>query len=184
MFMVVFILLPPISNLIESELNILLSGAVRFLVVLVILAGSFSVDHNHPSSTIADTHTSSGSHSTTQDYNVCYYDWKWYLTSHIDNDIAPSGYEYVVATLYLKNNSDQKITTNPNDWNLIADGLKYGYNSVTYDKYVGFQDIEIIKGGNIETKIAFLVKGNPTTVNLQYDGTWGMGPTFKQIDHY
>jgi hypothetical protein len=33
-FMVVFVLLQPISNLIESELNISVSGAVIFLVVI------------------------------------------------------------------------------------------------------------------------------------------------------
>ena len=38
-----------------------------------------------------------------------------------------------VVMLYLRNNGDQKITTNPSGWNLIADGLKYGYNSVTFD---------------------------------------------------
>jgi len=39
---------------------------------------------------------------------------------------APPDYEYVVVTLYLFNNGDQKITTNPSGWNLIANGLKYG----------------------------------------------------------
>jgi hypothetical protein len=37
---------------------------------------------------------------------------------------APLGYEYVVVTLDLFNNGDQKITTNPSGWNLIADGFK------------------------------------------------------------
>ena len=41
--------------------------------------------------------------------------------------------------LYLRNNGDQKITTNPSGWNLIADGLKYGYNSITFDSSLGFR---------------------------------------------
>jgi hypothetical protein len=46
--------------------------------------------------------------------NVCYWDWKWYETSHISATQAPVGYEYVVATLYLKNIGDHKITTSRN----------------------------------------------------------------------
>ena len=42
---------------------------------------------------------------------------------------APIGYEYLVITLYLFNDGDQKITINPNGWNLIADGLNYEYSS-------------------------------------------------------
>jgi len=37
-----------------------------------------------------------------------------------------------VVTLYLFNNGDQKITTNPSGWNLIVDGLKYEYSSKTF----------------------------------------------------
>jgi hypothetical protein len=50
-FLAAFVSLSPISNLIESELNISVSGAVRFFVVIVLLAGSFAV---------YDAHTSSG----------------------------------------------------------------------------------------------------------------------------
>ena len=51
---------------------------------------------------------------------------------------APLGYEYLVVTLYLFNNGDQKITTNPSGWNLIADGLKYEYSSTTFDSSLGY----------------------------------------------
>ena len=42
-------------------------------------------------------------------------------------------YEWLVVTLYLFNNGDQKITTNPSGWNLIADETKYEYSSTTFD---------------------------------------------------
>ena len=42
-------------------------------------------------------------------------------------------------------------------WNLIADGLKCGYNSVIFDMSLGYQDIETIKNGDIETNIVYLV---------------------------
>jgi uncharacterized membrane protein len=69
-FMAVFVLFPPISNLIESELDISVSEAVRVLLVIILLAGSFAVEPNNSSSAIIYAHTSSGSHNTTQDDNV------------------------------------------------------------------------------------------------------------------
>jgi hypothetical protein len=50
-FLAAFVTFSPISNLIESELNISVSGVGRFLVVIILLAGSFAV---------YDAHTSSG----------------------------------------------------------------------------------------------------------------------------
>ena len=66
MFMVVFVLFPPISNLIDSNLNISISGAMRFLMVIIFLAGSFAVEPNYSSSVITDNQISLGSHSITQ----------------------------------------------------------------------------------------------------------------------
>jgi len=62
---------------------------------------------------------------------------------------------------------------------LIADGLKYGYSSTIFDSSLGYQDIEIVKGGDIETKIVYLVKGHSTNAHSQYNGLFGMGPSFK-----
>jgi hypothetical protein len=50
---------------------------------------------------------------------------------------------------------------------LIADETKYEYSSTTFDSSIGYQDIEIVKGGDIETKIVYLVKGHSTV--LIYD---------------
>jgi hypothetical protein len=55
MLMVVFVLFPPISNLIYSKLNISISGAMKFLKVIIFLAGSFAVEPNYSSSVITDT---------------------------------------------------------------------------------------------------------------------------------
>jgi hypothetical protein len=45
---------------------------------------------------------------------------------------------------------------------LIADGLKCEYSSTIFDSSLGYQDIKIVKGGDIETKIVYLVKGYST----------------------
>ena len=75
--------------MIESEFNISLSGVVRFLLVIIILVRSFAVEPNHSSSAIIYAHTSSGSHNTTHDDNVCYWDWKWHETSQIKDVKTP-----------------------------------------------------------------------------------------------
>ncbi len=93
MIMAVFASFPPISNFIESELNISVSGAVRFLVVIILIAGSVAAEPNHSSSAIIYAHTSSGSHSTTKDDNVSYWFWEWHTPSHISDTKAPRGFE-------------------------------------------------------------------------------------------
>ena len=62
---------------------------------------------------------------------------------------------------------------------MIADETKHEYSSTTFDSSLGYQDIEIVKGGDIETKIVYLVKGHSTNAHLQYNGLCGMGPSFK-----
>jgi|SRR5208283_3836811 len=92
-FLAAFVSFPPISNLLGSELNISISGLVRFLVVIILLAGSVAVDHDHSSSAVIYTHTSSGSHRTNQDDNVSYWEWEWHTPSHIGNTKVTSVYE-------------------------------------------------------------------------------------------
>ncbi len=47
---------------------------------------------------------------------------------------------------------------------MLADGLNYEYSSTTFDSSLCYQDIEIVKGGDIETKIVYLVKGHSTVL--------------------
>jgi len=91
-FMALFISFPPISNLIESELNISLSGAVRILLAIILLAGSLAVDH-HSSLENPIIQTSSGFYNTTQGDNVNYWNWRWNATSHTGYMKVTSEYE-------------------------------------------------------------------------------------------
>jgi hypothetical protein len=50
---------------------------------------------------------------------------------------------------------------------LIANGLKYGHNSITFDSLLGYQDIEVFNGGEIETKIVYLVNKHLTHAQVQ-----------------
>jgi hypothetical protein len=92
-FMAAFVSFPPISNLLESELNISISGPVRFLLVIILLVGSVAVEPNHSSSAVIYTHAFSGSNITNQDNNGSYWEWEWHMPSHLDNTKIPSGYE-------------------------------------------------------------------------------------------
>lgn len=65
---------------------------------------------------------------------------------------------------------------------MIADGLKYEYISTAFDISLGYQDIKIIKGGETETRIVYLVKGHPDHARLKYDSIYG--PTLERISHY
>jgi hypothetical protein len=49
---------------------------------------------------------------------------------------------------------------------------------------MGNQYVDVLKGCEFEAKIVFLVNGHPTNVHLQYNGLYGMCPSFKQINHY
>jgi hypothetical protein len=92
-FLAAFISFPPISNLLESELNISISGPMRFLLVIFLLVGSVAVEPNHSSSAVIYTHAFSGSNSTNQGDNVSYWEWEWHTPSHIGDTKAPKGYE-------------------------------------------------------------------------------------------
>ena len=92
-FMAGFVSFPPISNLLEFELNISISGPLRFLLVLLLLVGSVAVEPNQSSSAVIYAHTSSGFNNTTQNDNVSYWEWEWYTPSHIGNTKVLSGYE-------------------------------------------------------------------------------------------
>ena len=103
------------------------------------------------------------------------------LWSYGEYTTAPLGYEYVVITLDLQNDGDQSITTSPHGWNLIAYVIKYEHDASTFNRSIGYQDMEIVKGRNIETKIVYLVKGNPTNIHLQFDGIWGIVRFLKRL---
>jgi hypothetical protein len=92
-FIAAFISFPPISNFLESDLNISISGPVRFLFVILLLVGSVAVEPNHSSSSVIYVHTHSGSNSTNQDGNVSYWEWEWHTPSHIGDTKVPKGYE-------------------------------------------------------------------------------------------
>jgi hypothetical protein len=115
--------------------------------------------------------------------NACDYDWTFTSVPYIgDYYIAPDGYRYVIVDIYLKNNGDKAVSTNPYFWNIAVNGIKYTCDLATFDSSIHSQTVEVGKGGEIETHIVYLVNGIPTEANLEYGGL--SGPNFLKVNHY
>jgi tetratricopeptide (TPR) repeat protein len=185
-FLAAFLLLPYTSNILESDLNFSLSEPVRFVIVLLLFAGSMVVDNHeldHKLSSVFSKSEAIGDVSTSNpNINVCFYDWKWYTTSNIGYSSAPYDYEYAVVTLYLKNEADTSISTNPYSWDFIAGGIKYSIDSATFDSSIDHQTVDVLKGGKIETKIVYLIKKSSMKGSLNYNRV--SSPTMQRISHY
>jgi Domain of unknown function (DUF4352) len=192
LFIAAIVSIPPTSQAIESTLNFSLSGALRFVIVLVLLvvAGAASPHNNQNVASANNVATpdnnvnvpSSNIPSSTNT-NVCDWDWKYVTTSSIgDYNKAPSGSHYAIVSIYLKNNADNAISTNPLFWSFTADGIKYTSDAATFDQSIHSQSVDVGKGGEMETQIVYLVKGTPTNAVLAYTG-FGQ-PDMQRISHY
>ena len=83
--------------------------------------------------------------------------------------------------LYLKNNADTSISSNPASWKLIINGLQHDEDSATFDASIGNQAVNVLKGGELKTNIVYSVKGYPTTGYLKYDRSYG--PTLQRVNY-
>ena len=153
----------------KSQMHVIIG--ILLLFVGITLGAVFS-GANHSTETqnqsVSATPTSP---ATSESANVCYFDWTYYTTSQIGNYyVAPSGYSYAIVNLYLKNEADQSVSTNPNYWPLTVDGITYSVDVATFSDTINHQSVDVGKGGEIETQIAYLVKGNPSNAYLGYSG--------------
>jgi hypothetical protein len=152
---------------------------VGLFVFLVIIAAMGSPAHTQ------NNVAPSGNSPTTpaiENKEVCYFDWGYGIDSSIGTYYtAPTGYNYAIVTIYLKNNADKSISTNPYFWTLTADGIKYTVDSSTFSENINHHSVDVAKGGEIETSMVFVVKGNPAEATLKYSG---FGPELVKIKHY
>jgi len=192
--LIAIVCIPLISEPIENAINLKMSGPVRFVLVFVLLCGMVVVTP-HPaqvksadvSAAPSDIKTSSvevpAATPAIQDENVCQWDWTYTTTASIGQyNVAPSGSKYVVVKIYLKNNADQSISTNPYLWDFTTDGIKYTLDSATFSQEINHQSVDVGKGGEMETEIVYVVKGDPNEAVLSYNGF--SGPKMERIKHY
>ncbi len=96
---------------------------------------------------------------------VCYYDYKFNESYYAGYYwVADEGYKYAIATLCVKNEAEQYVSTNPYHWNLRASGIEYPHSTATYDEGIDHQTVKVYKGGIFTTTIVFEI---PENVNIE-----------------
>lgn len=161
----------------------LIIGVFLLLLVIGIMSGPASTDNTTPSKNVQAPASAPAWEEPVIRTDVCDFDWTFQTTSYIGNyHTAPVGASYVIVSIYLKNNGDTSISTNPYHWNFVANGIKYTANTATYDSSIRHQTVEVGKGGEIETQIVYLVNGVPPEATLEYNGL--SGPGLQKVTHY
>lgn len=113
------------------------------------------------------------------------YDWKLETTDHIEQfDAAPQGSEFVVATLYLQNYSNGvTVSPDPGSWILVADNVTYSAVLESYNNAIGYSNMPIPYGGDVETKVVYQVPRNAILGYIKHNGPFTWDPTFIHISH-
>ena len=114
------------------------------------------------------------------------YDWRLETTDHIGQfDTAPQGSEFVVATLYLQNYSNGvTVAPDPGSWILVADNVTYSDVLESYNNAMGYSNMPIQYGGDVETKVVYQVPRNTKYGYIKHNGSFTWDPTFIYINHY
>jgi len=152
----------------------------KYIIVLILfLAIMFTVGCTETTTEAAKSTTP----APTEREGVCNFDWQYGTTPSIGQYYtAPFGYSYVVVNLYIQNEDDRTISTNPYYWNFVADGIKYSVDVASFSEGINQQTVEVGKGGEIEVQLVYLVKGNPMEASLEYTGL--SQPNVQRIEHY
>ncbi|AKB85843.1 DUF4352 domain-containing protein [Methanococcoides methylutens] len=110
--------------------------------------------------------------SDTEPTNICTYDWELETTDRIGYDFyAPIGYKYAIVNLYIQNNADTPISTDPNNWIFVGNSVAYTHDSATYADEIAHQSVDILPGGEFTTKIVYLVDDDISTSEMSYSDT-------------
>ena len=161
----------------------LIIGVFLLLLVIGIMSGPASTDNTTPSKNVQAPAPAPAWEEPVIRTDVCDFDWTFQATQYIGNyKTAPAGSSYVIVNLYLKNNGDKSVSTNPYFWNFVADGIKYTADVATYDSSIRHQTVEVGKGGEMETQMVYLVKGVPTYATLEFNGF--SAPDFQKVKYY
>ena len=79
------------------------------------------------------------------------------------------GYEYVKVTIRIENNSDEKISYNALDWQMVnSDGVEDAWGSITADDDNLLNSGELDAGGHIEGVLVWEQKIGDDNLRLRY----------------
>lgn len=159
----------------------------KYMIIIIIMAVLFAAGcaESDDEETNISSEGSSGGQEVAQEVptEVCYVDWQYSFTPFIGSYYkAPTGYNYAVVNIYLQNEANVPVSTNPYFWKFSANGLQYDVDVSTFSEEVNHQTIEVGKGGRFETTLVYLVKDYPHQANLTYTGL--QSPYFERMQHY
>ena len=80
-----------------------------------------------------------------------------------------NGYEYVKVTLKIENKSDEKISYNALDWQMVnSDGVEDAWGALTADDDIQLSSGEIDAGGKVEGVLIWEQKIDDDNLRLRY----------------
>jgi hypothetical protein len=110
---------------------------------------------------------------------ICYYDWEATKTDYIGtyysslNEYqheAKLGYTFAIVTIKINNQASQEVDTNPWNWEMEINGVRYNHDTATYDDSIGHITADVGKGGYFQTKIVYEIPEGATSASLIYTG--------------
>lgn len=140
--------------------------AVVLLLIIIVAGASYrpSVETvNQSSPTVVQT-----TNTPETQYDVVINFTERFDTS-IDYSKASEGYTYLIVTLEIHNNVDTTFNTNPLDFYVTTNNVKYTLDFATYSLPDALKAVEVLKGGTVSGSIAFQVPKTSTDYQLYYE---------------
>ncbi|WAM22591.1 MAG: DUF4352 domain-containing protein (plasmid) [Candidatus Methanoperedens sp.] len=85
---------------------------------------------------------------------------------------APQGKIFLIITMTVDNKGYNKINTNPNNFKLLANNIKYDYATESYSLTGKLDSIDLLNGGTINGSLAFEVPSDLENYQLQYEASF------------
>jgi type II secretory pathway pseudopilin PulG len=81
-----------------------------------------------------------------------------------------AGMKYAIYTITVNNQADRSLSTNAYFWESVISGVSYQNDVATYDSSIGYQNVDVGKGGTFTTKIVYQVPVDSASYSIRYTG--------------
>lgn len=82
---------------------------------------------------------------------------------------SSEGNTFLILNLTVKNNGYEEISTNPMNFYVTIDNVKYDYSSETYSLENGLETVDVMNGGSVSGEVAFEVPKDFNSYKLRYE---------------
>ncbi len=143
-------------------------------IVSILCVGMLIMGMSGCSSDSSNDEESSQKTEYTQDETVTYEDVNYTVTNvkksaGTEYDTPKDGYEYVVITIKIENNSDEKISYNEYDWKMEnSNGQELDCTYSIDDSDTALDSGDLKSGGNVEGSIVFEEPKDDDGLQLNY----------------